>query len=130
MWFDRYLPIALCLLFSTSSSFRFRADSVSDLELLADEASSFILVDFLDSSVRLLELMVVDCTCTDPSMVLLVRLLHWEPLWSRSVSESSRLWLISELESWTARLSAVLLLGVGELVLSSATHTGGGSAAG
>lgn len=62
--------------------------------------------------------------------MLLVMLLHWEPVWSRSASESSRLWLSSELESWTARLSVVLLLGVGDwLWVVLVTHTGGGCTA-
>lgn len=123
--------IALCLLFSTSSSFRFRADSVSDLELLAEVVSSFnsTAVLLAESSILPLELFVAACTCADPLAVLPVRLLHWEPVRSRSASESSRLWLSSELESWTARLSEVLLLGVGELVVGVAAHTGGGCAA-
>lgn len=110
----KYLPIALCLLFSTSSSLRLRADSVSELQLLADVASGSNLAAFSDSSILLLE----TWTGGSDSLVLLcVRVLQWEPAWSRSASESSKLWLSSEQESWTARLSTVLLLGVGELAV-------------
>lgn len=83
-----------------------------------------MLLDISDSSIWLLELFTAGWTSTHPLTVLLVRLLHWEPVWSRSGSESSRLWLSSELESWTARLSVVLLLG--ELLVGVAAHTGGG----
>lgn len=68
----------------------------------------------------------VDWTSTDPHAVLLVRLLHWELVWSSSESESSRLWLSSELESWTAKLSVVLLL-LEELLVGVGAHAGGGS---
>lgn len=123
----KYLPIALCLLLSTSSSFRLRADSVSDLQLLAEVASwsNFLalLLDFSDSSILLLEILTVG---SDSLVLLLVRVLQWEPAWSRSASESSKLWLSSELESWTGRLSMVLLLGVGELAVGVAWHMAGG----
>lgn len=66
-------------------------------------------------------------TTMDPLTELLVRLLHWEPFWSRSGSESSVLWLSSELESWAAMLSVVLLLR--ELLVGVPGHKGGGSAA-
>ncbi len=93
--FFRYLPIALCLLFSTSSSFRFRADSVSDLELLSEVTSSFnlapLLLAFSDFPILLLELFLIVWITTDSLTVLLVRLLYWEPVWSGSASESSRL---------------------------------------
>lgn len=69
----------------------------------------------------------VDWTSTDPHAVLLVRLLHWELVWSSSESESSRLWLSSELESCTAKLSVVLLLE--ELLVGVGAHAGGGSTA-
>lgn len=69
----------------------------------------------------------VDWTSTDPHAVLLVRLLYWELVWSRSESDSSRLWLNSELESWTAKLSVVLLLE--ELLVGVGAHAGGGSSA-
>lgn len=82
-----------------------------------------------DSFTLILELLVAGWTRTDPLTVLLVRLLQWESVWSRSASESSRLWLSSELESWTARLSAVLLLRVGELEVAVAAHTDGGCTA-
>lgn len=41
-----------------------------------------------------------------------------------STSESSMLWLSSELESWMARLSMVVLLGVGESGIGVAVDTG------
>lgn len=66
--------IALCLLFSTSSSFRFRADSVSDLELMSDFTSCFVGAGVLlvDSTILLLVLVVVGRTCTEPFSELLV----------------------------------------------------------
>lgn len=70
---------------------------MSDLEMLDDVAPRFILTlqIFSDSSILLLVILVEACTLTDPLAVLLVRVLAW----SRSGSESSRLWLSSELES-------------------------------
>lgn len=54
----------------------------------------------------------VDWTSAVLLTVVLLRLLHWELVWSGSgsVSVSSRLWLSSELESLEAALSGVLLL--------------------
>lgn len=114
-WFPGYLPTALCL-FSASSSFKLRSSSVSGLELLAVVVSCFDLADirrgFSDSSTWLLVLFMVGWTTTELLTVLLLRLLHWEPVLSGSgsVSVSSRLWLSSELESLKAALSGVLLL--------------------
>lgn len=85
--------------------------------------------DFSDSTTWLLELFMVDCTSTELFTVLLLRLLHWEPVWpgSRSVSVSSRLWLSSELESLEAALSGVLLLS--ELLDGSVACNAGGPTA-
>lgn len=71
----------------------------------------------------------VGWTSTELLTVLLLGLLHWEPVWSgsRSVSVSSRLWLSSELESLEARLSGVLLLS--ELLDGVAACTAGGPTA-
>lgn len=71
----------------------------------------------------------VGWTSTTALTVLLLRLLHWEPVWSgsRSVSVSSKLWLSSELESLKAALSGVLLLS--ELLDELAACTAGGPAA-
>ena len=78
--FDRYLPIALCLLFSTSSSFRFMADSVSDLELLDEVSSRFnlaaVLLAFPVSSTLLLELFAAGWTRAHPLAELLLRVLQ------------------------------------------------------
>lgn len=116
-------------MFSTSSSFTFRAVSLSDLELLAEVASRLDLA-FSDASASALrpELFPAGWSRTDPLAVLLVRELQYEAAWSGSASESSRLWLSSELESCTAGLSVVPLLplGVGEPGVGLAERTGEG----
>lgn len=67
--------------------------------------------DFSDSSTWLLEIFMVDWTSTELLTVLLLRLLHWELVWSGSGSVSvSSQWLSSELESLDVALSGVLLL--------------------
>lgn len=128
---ELYLPTALCLLFSTSSSFRFSADSVSDLEPLSEFTSLLVTTDALldDSAVLLLELWVVGWSCAELLDVAL--LLQREPVRSRSASESSRLWQSSELDSCIVRLSLLLLslLGDGELGVGVAALTNGGSSA-
>lgn len=117
-WLPGCLPIALCL-FSASSSFRLRSNSFSGLGLLAVVVSCLDLAaiggDFSDSFTWLLEVFMVDWTSTELLTVLLLRLLHWELVWSGSGSGSgsvsvSSQWLSSELESLDATLSGVLLL--------------------
>lgn len=114
----------LCLLFSASSILRFMADSVSDLELLVEVTSLTALLVISDFSIMDLEvvLFVMVRACADLLIVLPVVVLQFEP---GSASESSRLWLSSELEYWTARLSEVTQLGVGELGAWLAEHTAG-----
>lgn len=129
IWFSGCLPIALCL-FSASSSFRLRSNSFSGLELLAVVVSCLDLADmrgdFSDSSTWLQEIFMADWTTTELLTVLLLRLLHWELVWSGSVSVSSQR-LSSELESLDAALSGVLLLL--ELLDGVAACTAGATAA-